>query len=191
MLMMLGILNYGWTEVCGVHDRGDYDLKQHGEASGTKLEAIRENGERFVPHILEIAFGTDRPTYALIDIFYDKKEADEGKTTFKIPYQIAPIDVSIFPLMKKPELLKFSQEIKEILEEDFIIDYDISGSIGKRYLRSAKAGTPYAITIDYDSLENQDVTIRDRDSEKQIRIKKDNLKDTIRKLLKKEIEFEK
>ncbi len=93
--------------------------------------------------------------------------------------------------MKKPELLKFSQEIKEILEEDFIIDYDISGSIGKRYLRSAKAGTPYAITIDYDSLENQDVTIRDRDSEKQIRIKKDNLKDTIRKLLKKEIEFEK
>jgi len=187
----LKLNNYGWTEVCGVHDRGDYDLKQHGEASGTKLEAIRENGERFVPHILEIAFGTDRPTYALIDIFYDKKEADEGKTTFKIPYQIAPIDVSIFPLMKKPELLKFSQEIKEILEEDFIIDYDISGSIGKRYLRSAKAGTPYSITIDYDSLENQDVTIRDRDSEKQIRIKKDNLKDTIRKLLKKEIEFEK
>ncbi len=185
----LKLNNYGWTEVCGVHDRGDYDLKQHGEASGTKLEAIRENGERFVPHILEIAFGTDRPTYALIDIFYDKKEADEGKTTFKIPYQIAPIDVSIFPLMKKPELLKFSQEIKETLEEDFIIDYDISGSIGKRYLRSAKAGTPYAITIDYDSIENQDVTIRDRDTEKQIRIKKDDLKDTIRKLLKKEIEF--
>ena len=185
----LKLNNYGWTEVCGVHDRGDYDLKQHGEASGTKLEAIRENGEKFVPHILEIAFGTDRPTYALIDIFYDKKEADEGKTTFKIPYQIAPIDVSIFPLMKKPELLKFSQEIKETLEEDFIIDYDISGSIGKRYLRSAKAGTPYAITIDYDSIENQDVTIRDRDTEKQIRIKKDDLKDTIRKLLKKEIEF--
>ena len=185
----LKLNNYGWTEVCGVHDRGDYDLKQHGEASGTKLEAIRENGERFVPHILEIAFGTDRPTYALIDIFYDKKEADEGKTTFKIPYQIAPIDVSIFPLMKKPELLKFSQEIKETLEEDFIIDYDISGSIGKRYLRSAKAGTPYAITIDYDSIENQDVTIRDRDTEKQVRIKKDDLKDTIRKLLKKEIEF--
>ena len=185
----LKLNNYGWTEVCGVHDRGDYDLKQHGEASGTKLEAIRENGKRFVPHILEIAFGTDRPTYALIDIFYDKKEADEGKTTFKIPYQIAPIDVSIFPLMKKPELLKFSQEIKETLEEDFIIDYDISGSIGKRYLRSAKAGTPYAITIDYDSIENQDVTIRDRDTEKQIRIKKDDLKDTIRKLLKKEIEF--
>ena len=185
----LNLNNYGWTEVCGVHDRADYDLKQHGEASGTKLEALRENGERFVPHILEIAFGTDRPTYALIDIFYNKKETNEGKTTFKIPYQMAPIDVSIFPLMKKPELLKFSQEIKEILEEDFLIDYDISGSIGKRYLRSAKAGTPYAITIDYDSLENQDVTIRDRDTEKQIRIKKNKLKNTIRKLLKKEIEF--
>ena len=187
----LNLNNYSWTEVCGVHDRADYDLKQHGEASGIKLEAIRENGEKFIPHILEIAFGTDRPTYALIDIFYNKKETNEGKTTFKIPYQMAPIDISIFPLMKKPELLKLSQEIKEILEEDFIIDYDISGSIGKRYLRSAKAGTPYAITIDYNSLENQDVTIRDRDSEKQIRIKIEDLKDTIRKLLKKEIEFEK
>ena len=151
----LKLNNYGWTEVCGVHDRADYDLKQHEKASGTKLEATRENGEKFTPHILEIAFGTDRPTYALIDIFYNKKKQRKEKQLSKIPYQIAPIELSVFPLMKKPELLKLSKQIKENFEEDFIVNYDISGSIGKRYLRSATAGTPYAITIDYDSLKTR------------------------------------
>src|SRR3989338_6048664 len=183
--------NYGWTEMCGVHDRTDYDLKQHSSFSKINLDAIRENGEHFVPHILEIAFGTDRPTYALIDLFYDKKSAEEGKTTFKIPYQMAPIDISIFPLMKKPELTNLSKQVKEILEKEFIIDYDTSGSIGKRYLRSAMSGTPYAITIDYDSIENKDVTVRDRDSEKQIRVKIADLKDVLRKLINSELAFEK
>jgi len=183
--------NYGWTEMCGVHDRTDYDLKQHSSFSKINLDAIRENGEHFVPHILEIAFGTDRPTYALIDLFYDKKSTDEGKTTFKIPYQMAPIDMSIFPLMKKPELTSLSKQVKEILEKEFIIDYDVSGSIGKRYLRSAMSGTPYAITIDYDSIENKDVTVRDRDSEKQIRVKIADLKDVLRKLINSELAFEK
>ncbi|MEK6836927.1 MAG: glycine--tRNA ligase, partial [Nanoarchaeota archaeon] len=91
--------NYGWVEVCGVHDRTDYDLKQHSKESGVVLEAIREDGTRFVPHILEIAFGTDRPTYALIDLFYEKKNEDDGKTVFKVPYNMAPISVSVFPLM--------------------------------------------------------------------------------------------
>ncbi len=181
--------NYGWFEMCGVHDRTDYDLKQHSKFSGVKLEATRENGEKFVPHVLEIAFGTDRPTYALIDIFYDKKEEGEGKSMFKIPYHIAPIDVSIFPLMKKPELLEFAEEIKKNLEKDFIVDYDISGSIGKRYLRSATAGTPYAVTIDYDSLDNKDVTIRDRNTTEQKRIKIKNLKNILRELIQEEKTF--
>lgn len=182
---------YGWTEVCGVHDRTDYDLKQHAKFSKTKLEAQRENGESFVPHVLEIAFGTDRPTYALINLFYDKKSLKEGKTTFRIPYHMAPIDISVFPLMKKPELLSFARKIKNSLEKDFIIEYDESGSIGRRYLRSAVAGTPYAITIDYDSLENNDVTIRDRDTEKQIRLPVKELKTMLQKLLNSEISFEK
>ena len=185
----LKLNNYGWTEVCGVHDRTNYDLTQHAKFSGQKLEATRENGEKFVPHVLEIAFGTDRPTYALIDIFYDKKEEGEGKTTFKVPYHMAPIDASIFPLMKKPELLKLANSIKDKLENYFIVDYDVSGSIGKRYLRSATAGTPYAITIDYDSLEKNDVTLRDRDSEEQIRVNISELKDTLDKLLNDEIKF--
>jgi len=185
----INLNRYGWTEMCGIHDRTDYDLTQHSKFSGQKLEATRENGEKFTPHVLEIAFGTDRPTYALIDLFYKEKEEQEGKTTFKIPYQMAPIDVSIFPLMKKPELLKIAQEIKEDLEKNFIIDYNISGSIGKRYLRSATAGTPYAITIDYDSLEKKDVTIRDRDTEEQKRIKIAELKDILRKLISGETNF--
>ena len=167
----INLNNYGWTEVCGVHDRTDYDLTQHAKASGVELVAQRENGEKFVPHVLEIAFGTDRPTYALIDLFYEKKEEGEGKTTFKIPYNMSPIDVSIFPLSKKNELINLANEIKQNLEKNFVVEYDESGSIGKRYLRSAKQGTPYAITIDFDSLEDNSVTLRDRDTEKQKRIK--------------------
>ena len=103
---------------------------------------------------------------------------------------MAPIDVSVFPLMKKPELTKIARDIKELLEKNFIIDYDESGSIGRRYLRSASAGTPFAITIDYESLEKQDVTIRSRDTEKQIRVKISELKDILRKLIEKETDFE-
>ncbi|PIN90495.1 glycine--tRNA ligase [Candidatus Pacearchaeota archaeon CG10_big_fil_rev_8_21_14_0_10_34_76] len=174
--------NYGWTELAGVHDRTDYDLKQHSKGSGVQLEAVREDGKRFFPHILEIAFGTDRPTYALIDLFYEKKDSEEGKTAFRVPYHMAPIDVSVFPLMKKPELVNFAKDVKSLLEMDFIVDYDVSGSIGKRYLRSASAGTPYAITVDYESLTGKDVTIRDRDSEKQVRVKISELRDFLERL---------
>lgn len=187
----INLNNYGWTEVCGVHDRSDYDLKQHSKFSKTKLEAQRENNEKFTPNVLEIAFGTDRPTYALIDLFYEKKSEVEGKTTFKIPYHMAPIEITVFPLMKKPELTNLAEKIKQNLENSFILEYDESGSIGRRYLRAAMQGTPYAITIDYDSLKNTDVTIRDRDTEKQIRVKINELKETLNRLFLKEIKFEK
>lgn len=182
--------NYGWTELCGVHDRGDYDLKQHEKFSGENLEAQRENGEKFVPHVLEIAFGSDRPTYALIDLFYDKKSASEGKTTFRVPYHIAPINVAVFPLMKKEELVKVASRVRASLEKDFIVEYDEAGSIGRRYLRAALKGIPYAITVDYDSLEEGNVTVRDRDSEKQIRVKIGELSRVLLGLLKGEGEFE-
>jgi glycyl-tRNA synthetase len=182
--------NYGWTEVCGVHDRTDYDLTQHSKHSKVDLKAKRENGESYTPHVLEIAFGTDRPAYTLIDLFYEKKETEEGKTKFAIPYHMAPTDVSVFPLMKKPELISLAKDVKTELERDFVVEYDESGSIGKRYLRSATSGTPFAITIDFDSLEKKDVTIRDRDSEKQIRVPITELRTSIRKLLNGDIEFE-
>jgi len=179
------------VEVCGVHDRTDYDLKQHSLHSKIDLQALREDGSKYTPHVLEIAFGTDRPTYTLIDLFYEKKTEEQGKTKFAIPYHMSPIDVSVFPLMKKPELLSLAKDVKLELERDFIVDFDISGSIGKRYLRSATAGTPFAITIDYDSLENKDVTIRDRDTEKQIRVKIKDLRAIIHNLLNGELDFEK
>ena len=180
---------FGWTECCGVHDRTDYDLKKHAECSKQSLEAVRENGEKYVPHILEIAFGTDRPCFTLMDIFYEKKEEGEGKSTFKVPYHMAPIDCAIFPLQKKDNLPEHAEKVKELLERDFIVDFDESGSIGKRYLRAAEAGTPYAITIDYDSLKENTVTLRDRDSEKQIRVEEKELKETLRKLLSGERNF--
>ena len=182
--------NYGWTEVCGVHDRTDYDLKQHSKASGIKLEAVRENGEKFIPHVLEIAFGTDRPTYSMIDLFYEKKGEGEGKTIFKVPYHMSPIDVSVFPLMKKDELRFLSEKIKNNLEKAFVVDYDVTGSIGKRYLRSASSGTPYAVTVDYDSLTDNSVTIRDRNSEKQRRVKIEELMEVLGGLLSEEKKFE-
>ncbi|MDD5253767.1 MAG: glycine--tRNA ligase [Candidatus Nanoarchaeia archaeon] len=185
----INLNSFGWTEVCGIHDRTDYDLKQHSKFSKTDLIARREDGSEYVPHVLEIAFGTDRPVFALLDIFYTKKSKEEGKTLFKLPYHMAPVDISIFPLMKKPELVEFATRIKNELEKEFIIDFDISGSIGRRYLRSAESGTPFAITIDYDSLEKNDVTIRDRDSEKQIRVKTSDLTDTLRKVFSHEIEI--
>ena len=183
--------SFGWTECCGVHDRTDYDLKKHSSFSKQKLEASRDNGEKFVPHILEIAFGTDRPVFALMDLFYEKKEEAEGKSMFKVPYVIAPIDAAVFPLMKKDKLPELASEVKSLLEKEFVVDYDEAGSIGKRYLRAAEAGTPYAITIDYESLKDKDITIRDRDSEKQIRVKIKELKETLQKLLAGELQFEK
>jgi glycyl-tRNA synthetase len=187
----INLNNFSWTEVCGVHDRTDYDLKQHSKSSKIKLEAKRDNGETFTPHVLEIAFGTDRPTYALIDLFYDKKSEKEGKTMFKVPYNMAPVEVSIFPLMKKPDLIKIAAKLKKDLEKYFIVEHDLTGSIGRRYLRSATQGTPFAITIDFDSIKNKDVTVRDRDTEKQIRVPIENLQNTINLLISKEIKFEK
>lgn len=183
--------SFGWTECCGVHDRTDYDLKKHQEHSKQSLEAVRDNGEKYIPHILEIAFGTDRPVFALLDIFYEKKEESEGKTTFKLPYHISPIDVAIFPLMKRDAMPEYALRLKSMLEKDFIVDYDESGSIGKRYLRAAESGTPYAITVDYDSIKNKDVTIRNRNDEKQIRVKEKDLKETLNKLFNKELNFDK
>ncbi len=109
---------------------------------------------------------------------------------FGVPYLMAPIGVSIFPLMKKTELIELAKEIKKDLENSFVVDYDESGSIGRRYLRSASSGTPYAITIDYESLEEKSVTVRDRDNSKQIRVKISELKDTLRQLIDCEIKFE-
>lgn len=181
--------SFGWTECCGVHDRTDYDLTQHSKFSKTHLTAIREDGTKITPHVLEIAFGIDRPVLALLDIFYEKREKEQGKTLLNIPYKLAPIEVMVFPLIKKPSLVNLARKIKKDLEKDFVVTYDGTGSIGKRYLRSAELGVPYCITIDFDSTKKKDVTVRDRNTSKQIRVKIKDLKDILRDLLSDEIKF--
>jgi len=184
---------FGWFELCGIHDRTDYDLKQHSKASGKELKAFNEEtgNKDEVPHIIEIAFGSDRPTFALLDLFYEKSDKEEGKTLFKIPIHMAPVKAAIFPLMNKDELPEIAKNIYNDLQKEFACRYDSAGSIGKRYLREGESGTPFCITVDYDSAKNKDVTVRFRDTEEQKRIKIDKLKDTLRKLLDKEIEFSK
>ncbi len=185
----INLNSFGWMEVCGVHDRTDYDLIQHSKFSKQSLTAKNFNNEDITPHVLEIAFGIDRPVFALLDLFYSKIAKEKGKTMFKLPYHLAPVDVAVFPLMKKDGMPEKSLEVKKELERDFVVEYDQSGSIGKRYLRAAESGTAYCVTIDHDYLKNNDVTIRDRDSEKQKRIKIDELNSKIRSLISGKITF--
>ncbi len=185
----LKLKSFGWTEVCGIHDRTDYDLLRHSEFSKEQLTATREDGTRITPHVLEIAFGTDRPVLALLDMFYEKKGKEEGKTLFNIPYHLAPVDIAVFPLLKKPELEKIGEQVKAMLDKDFVVVYDVSGSIGRRYLRSTEIGIPYCITVDFDSIKNKDVTIRDRNTARQIRVRITELKDLLKRLLDGSLDF--
>lgn len=180
----INLNTFGWTEVCGIHDRTDYDLKQHSKASGKELMAQKNEGGKEMPHVIEIAFGVDRPLFALLDNFYEKREKGEGKNIFKVPYHMAPIDVAVFPLVKKGGLQEKAHEVYEELSQDFLAVFDISGSIGRRYQRVAEQGVPYAITIDFDTLEKGICTVRDRDTEEQITVKLDDLKNILKDLLK-------
>ncbi|MBW3020683.1 glycine--tRNA ligase [Candidatus Woesearchaeota archaeon] len=164
--------SYGWYEVCGIHDRTDYDLTQHAKESGQTLEAYNEETkEKEVPHVLEIAFGTDRPTYALLDIFYDG-ENEENKI-FRIPRALAPVQLGVFPLVNK--ISDKGLEVFNLLNSKFRCQFDKSGSIGKRYARADNIGIPICVTVDFDSLEDNSVTLRERDSGEQIRVNIDDL----------------
>ena len=164
--------SFGWYEIVGIHDRTDYDLKQHSKFAKQNFEILNEStGKKEIPHILEIAFGVDRPIFALLDMFYESKNISEGKNVFAIPVKIAPVKVAVFPLMKKPVLIAKAKEVYNLLKDCYNIRYDEAGSIGKRYLREGESGTPFCITIDYDTLEDGTVTVRDRDTEKQVRVK--------------------
>lgn len=175
--------SFGWIEMCGIHDRGHYDLGQHAKHSGENFEVLDEHDQKVLPHVLEIAFGVDRPVFALLDIFYDKKEKDEGKTVFRIPPRLAPVKAAVLPLVKKDKLPDIARAIHDDLQSAFIVKYDEAGSIGKRYLREAEAGTPLCITVDFETLQDDAVTIRERDTEKQIRVPIKQLKETISKYL--------
>ncbi|MFW9908580.1 MAG: glycine--tRNA ligase [Candidatus Thorarchaeota archaeon] len=179
--------SFGWVECCGVHDRGSYDLTRHQEYSKEKLSVKVEN-EVVVPEVLEIAFGVDRPLFCLIDNVYVE---DQERTWLKFAPHVAPLQVAVFPLMGKPELLGPAQETyDEISDTGIIAFFDQSGSIGRRYRRQDEIGTPFCITIDYQTLEDGTATIRDRDSMNQVRIALKEAPKIVSRLVKGKMTFE-
>jgi glycyl-tRNA synthetase len=174
--------SFGWVECCGVHDRGNYDLARHEEFSKENLH-VKVDKKPVVPNVLEIAFGIERPLYCLLDnSFQEGKERDTN--WLKFPPEVAPIQVAVFPLMGKPELMGPATEIfDEIVEAGLIAQLDQSGSIGRRYRRQDEVGTPFCVTIDYDTLADGTVTIRDRDSMEQVRVHRNELVGVFRNLV--------
>ncbi len=174
--------SFGWVEMVGISDRTNYDLSQHAKYSKTELTVRTEDGKVFTPDVIEIAFGVDRPFYALLDIAFFRIEADAQRTVLSIPPKMAPIELGVLPLMKKDGL---AEKGKEVLAElkGFRTYYDEAGSIGKRYSRLDAIGVPYCITIDHDTLKDNTVTIRERDTLKQVRTKITELAPTLKKAI--------
>ena len=180
---------FGSKEVAGNANRGQYDLTQHQEFSKEKMEIFDEvTGKKVIPRVIEPTFGIERVFLAILTkaYNYDKKRQN---IVLKIPPKLAPIKAAVFPIVKQPEYEKVAKEIVKDLQSEFNVVYDKSGSVGRRYSRNDEIGTPYCITIDDESLKHKDVTIRDRDSTLQIRVKIKYLKDVLRKLINNEISF--
>ena len=161
----------GWSELEGIANRGDFDLTAHAEASGTKLEWIGHE-ERYVPHVIEPAAGADRATLAFLVDAYDEEEvAGDERTVLRLHPRLAPVKVAVLPLIGKDDgLVGHARPLYEELRKVMSAEYDDSASIGKRYRRQDEIGTPWALTIDHQTLEDGTVTIRDRDSLAQERI---------------------
>tara|TARA_Y100000310_G_scaffold222835_1_gene224618 strand:+ start:39607 stop:41088 length:1482 start_codon:yes stop_codon:yes gene_type:complete len=164
--------DFGWVEVAAIADRTDYDVSKHAATSRKKLE-VHDDGEKFIPHVMEASFGIDRPFYCLLEQSFVE---EEERTYFKFTPDMAPIKVGIFPLVKKDGLPEKAEEIfSELIKNKIMTKYDTGGSIGKRYARFDEIGTPYCITVDHDTLEDGKVTIRKRDSMEQEYCKVDDL----------------
>jgi glycyl-tRNA synthetase len=168
----------GWSELEGIANRGNFDLTQHAEFSGEKLEYFDQaSGERYVPHVIEPAAGADRATLAfLVDAYDEDTVGGEPRTVLKLHPRLAPVKAAVLPLVRKDGQPELAREALELLRRAGIqAEYDEGGSIGKRYRRQDEIGTPYGITIDHQSLEDRTVTLRDRDSLAQERVPLDDL----------------
>jgi glycyl-tRNA synthetase len=173
---------FGWKELEGIHNRTDYDLSRHAEYSGKDMSYLDDTTrERFIPYIIETSAGLTRTVLMVLADAYEEEQVDEKETRVVMRFhpRIAPVTVGVFPLVKKDGLAEIAQEIEKSLRPYFATFYDQSGAIGRRYRRQDEIGTPYCITIDYDTKEDDTVTVRYRDSMEQIRVKRDELIDTI------------
>jgi glycyl-tRNA synthetase len=168
-----------WKEMEGIHHRGDWDVRRHQEFSKQDLSYFdEETKERYLPFIIETSGGVDRATlFFLLDAYHEEKE----RTILKLHPKLAPYKAAVFPLLQnKPPLVELARKVYDGLKEEFSVAWDTRGNIGKRYYSQDEIGTPFCLTIDFDSLEKKDVTVRDRDTAKQERMKIDRLKDYLR-----------
>lgn len=174
---------FGFKELEGVHARGDYDLTQHMEHANAKLTYKDPKTEtEYTPHVVETSVGVDRTFLAVLTEFYDTDElGGEERTVLRFPYHLAPVKVAVFPLLKnKPELVKKAREVYDELKKTVRCEFDDNGNIGKRYRRQDEIGTPYCITVDFDTLEDKTVTIRKRDSGEQSRVAIEDIESAVR-----------
>jgi glycyl-tRNA synthetase len=163
---------WGWDELEGIANRGNYDLTQHINHSGQKLEYFDQAAnERYVPHVIEPAAGATRTMMAFLMAAYDEETVnDDTRTVLRLHHRIAPYKAAVLPLSKKPELTVPARELLADLQPRWMVDYDETQAIGRRYRRQDEIGTPYCITFDFDSLEDKAVTVRERDSMEQVRL---------------------
>ena len=170
---------WGWGELEGIANRGSFDLSSHESSSGKDLSYFdSETNEKIAPVVIEPAGGLTRTLFALLCSTYDEEVInDTTRTLFRFNFEIAPVQIGILPLSKKEELIKVSNDIQQTLQKFYRTEVDVTQSIGKRYRRQDEIGTPYCVTIDFDSLEDSSVTIRNRDSMDQERIKIEDLLD--------------
>jgi len=181
---------FGWGEIEGIHSRTDFDLKKHQEFSGKKLEFVDTvTKDRFVPYVVETAAGASRNFMAFLCNAYDEetvtddKGGEETRTVLRFSPELAPITAGVFPLVNNADLLEISTKLYKDLQQNMKVQFDKSGAIGRRYRRQDEIGTPFCITIDFDTLEDQAVTIRERDSMQQVRVSLDTIKSYIQSKL--------
>jgi glycyl-tRNA synthetase len=171
---------FGWAELEGIANRSDFDLKQHAQYSGKDLQYFDDSKkEKFYPYIIEPSGGVDRAVLAfLIDAYHEEKVKEDTRVVLKLNKELVPTKVAILPLLRnRPEIVELGKKISGDLKKSFTAVYDDTGSIGKLYRRQDEVGTLYCVTVDVQTLEDKQVTVRQRDSMQQIRISVDKLKE--------------
>ncbi|MCL2706068.1 MAG: glycine--tRNA ligase [Spirochaetaceae bacterium] len=174
----------GWQELEGIHNRTDYDLSRHAEFSGKDMSYLDEaTNKKFTPYIIETSAGLTRTVLTVLSDAYEEQQIEEGDTRVVMHFHpcVAPVKLGVFPLVKKDGLAEIAQKVEKDLSENFATFYDHGGAIGRRYRRQDEAGTPYCITVDYQTKEDNTVTLRYRDSMEQVRVKIAEIPDFIKK----------
>ena len=175
----------GWSEIEGIANRADFDLQQHSKFSGKTLDYFdEEKNERYIPYVIEPSSGVDRTLLAVLVDAYDEDVADsETRVVLRFKPDLAPVKVAVLPLSRNEKLVQKAREVFDLVRPNFVTQYDDAQSIGRRYSRQDEIGTPLCVTVDFESMEDNQVTIRERDSMQQVRVPIAELADNLRSKL--------